>query len=63
MNLLVDPWVLDWGPVTELLGGEPESNLLVGGLNGVGAVADVTANLKLLCLISKEIQSNILGHN
>ena len=44
-HLLVDPVLLAALPVAELGGLEPESNLLVGGLNGVGAVANVATNL------------------
>ena len=45
--LLVDPVLLAALPVAELLGLEPEGDLLVGGLDGVRAVADVTSNLKM----------------
>ena len=45
--LLIDP--VDSGrlPADELLGLQPERDLLLRGLDGVGAVADVAANLKL----------------
>ena len=45
--LLIDP--VDSGrlPADELLGLEPERDLLLRGLDGVWAVADVAANLKL----------------
>ena len=45
IDLLVDPVLLGGGPVAELLGLEPESNLVVGGLNGIGTMADVAPNL------------------
>jgi proteasome assembly chaperone (PAC2) family protein len=32
-------------PALELLGLEPEGDLLLGGLDGVGAVADVAADV------------------
>lgn len=35
-------------PLVELLGLEPEGNLLLGVLNGVGAVADVAAHVLLV---------------
>merc|ERR1719336_3244683 len=44
-HLLVDPVLLAVLPVAELLGLEPEGDLLVGGLHSVGAVADVMTNL------------------
>ena len=43
--LLVDPVLLSSFVAAEFLGLEPEGDLLVGGLNSVGSVADVTANL------------------
>ena len=45
--LLVDP--VDGGrlPADELLGLEPERDLLLRRVDGVGAVADVAADLKL----------------
>ena len=45
-ELLVDPVLLGGLPTAELLGLEPESDLLVGRLNSVRAVADVTSDLK-----------------
>ena len=45
IDLLVDPVLLGGGPVAELLGLEPEGDLLVGGLHSVGSVADVTTDL------------------
>lgn len=44
-NLLVDPTGLGGGPLLELGGTEPESNLLLGVLDGVGTVADVAADI------------------
>ena len=46
-ELLVDPILLARVVATELLGLEPQSDLLVGGLHSVGPVADVAANLDL----------------
>ena len=46
MNLLVHPGVADGSPVTELLRSEPQGNLLLGRLDGVRSMADITANLK-----------------
>ena len=45
-ELLVDPVLLGRLPAAELLRLEPESDLLVGRLNSVRAVADVTSDLK-----------------
>ena len=45
--LLVDPVLLSGFVAAEFLGLEPESDLLVGGLDGVRAVTDVASNLKL----------------
>ena len=45
MNLLVHPGVADGSPVTELLRSEPQGNLLLGRLDCVRSVADITANL------------------
>ena len=42
---LVDPVVGGLLPGLELLGLEPEGDLLLGGLDGVGAVADVAADV------------------
>jgi len=42
---LVDPVVRGLLPALELLGLEPEGDLLLGGLDGVGAVADVAADV------------------
>lgn len=42
--LLVHPRVGNNGPVTDLLRPEPKTNLLLGALNRVRAVADVTAD-------------------
>ena len=46
LELLVDPVLLARLVATELLGLEPQGDLLVGGLHSVGSVADVTANLE-----------------
>jgi hypothetical protein len=43
--LLVDPVVGGLLPALELLRLEPESNLLLGRLDSVGAVADVAADV------------------
>ena len=40
--VLIDPAVEGRLPVGELLGLEPEGDLLLGRLDGVGAVGDVT---------------------
>merc|ERR1740122_527434 len=45
INLLVDPVLLGRGPVAKLLGLEPETNLVVGRLNSVGAVTDVAPDM------------------
>lgn len=45
IDLLVDPVLLGGGPVAELLRLEPEANLVVGRLNGIGAMADVAPDL------------------
>ena len=45
LELLVDPVLLARLIATELLGLEPQGDLLVGGLHSVGSVADVTTNL------------------
>ena len=45
-ELLVHPVLLGGLPAAELLGLEPESDLLVGRLHSVRAVADVTTDLK-----------------
>ena len=50
VDLLVDPVLLGGGPVTKLLGLEPETNLVVGRLNCVGAVADVAPDLMIQVL-------------
>ena len=51
IDLLVDPVLLGGGPGAELLGLEPETNLVVGRLNCVGAVADVTSDLMIQVLV------------
>merc|ERR1719184_371798 len=45
IDLLVDPVLLGGGPVTELLRFEPEGDLVVGGLNSIGAMADVAPDM------------------
>jgi len=45
LRLLVDPVVLGGLPAVELVLLEPESNLLLGVLDGVGTVADVAADV------------------
>lgn len=45
-SLLVDPGLLGRVPLDEVLVLEPQSNLLVGALDAVGAVADVAAHLQ-----------------
>lgn len=45
LSLLVDPVELGRLPADELLRLEPESNLLLGVLDRVGAVADVAADI------------------
>ena len=42
---LIDPGVRCLLPVAEIFLSEPESNLVVGGINRVGAVADVPPDL------------------
>ena len=44
---LVDPGVRCLLPVAEIFLSEPETNLVVGGVHRVRAVADVPSNLKL----------------
>ena len=43
--VFVDPADSGGGPGHQLFGLEPEVDLLLGGFNGVGAVANVTADL------------------
>ena len=45
---LVDPVVLGLLPALDLALLEPKSDLLLGGLDGIGAVADVTADVLLV---------------
>jgi hypothetical protein len=45
LSLLVDPVVLGRLPAEDLTLLEPESNLLLGVLDGVGTVADVAADI------------------
>lgn len=49
LGLLVDPVELGVLPLLELAGGEPEGNLLLGVLDGVGTVADVAADVLFNC--------------
>ena len=49
-ELLVDPVLLSGFVAAEFLGLEPEGDLLVGRLDGVRAVADVTSNLEIKSL-------------
>lgn len=44
-NLLVNPSGLGGLPLEDLGGGEPEGDLLLGVLDGVGTVADVAADI------------------
>ena len=46
-HLLVDPVLLSGFVAAEFLGLEPEGDLLVGRLDGVRAVADVTSDLEM----------------
>ena len=43
-------------PGLELLGLEPEGDLLLGGLDGVGAVADVAADVLEKVKVSEDAQ-------
>lgn len=43
--LLVDPVEVGWLPAVDLLLLEPEVDLLLGAVDGVGAVADVSADI------------------
>ncbi len=45
LSLLVDPVELSGLPVDEVLLLEPEGNLLLGVLDGVGSVADVATDI------------------
>jgi hypothetical protein len=49
--LLVDPVVLGRLPALDLSLVEPKSNLLLGGLDGVGAVADVATDILITLLV------------
>lgn len=42
---LVDPLLVNLGPAVDLLLLEPEGDLLLGGFDTVGAVADVAADI------------------
>jgi hypothetical protein len=48
-NLLVNPSGLGLGPLEDLGGSEPEGDLLLGVLDGVGTVADVAADILAWC--------------
>ena len=43
--LLVNPIVLSHLPLRKVLLGEPQRNFLLGRLNSIGAVADITADV------------------
>ena len=47
-RLLVDPLGLAVLPVDELARREPHANFLLGALDAIGAVADVTADVLVL---------------
>jgi hypothetical protein len=49
LSLLVDPVEGSALPGDELLGLEPEGNLLLGVLDAVGTVADVAADVLMEC--------------
>ena len=51
---LVDPAVHGLGPLVELGRGEPETDLVVGGLDRVGTVADVATNLELKSVLQNK---------
>ena len=53
---LVDPVVLGLLPVLDLALVEPESDLLLGRLNGIGAVADVAADVLLVANVRRLIR-------
>jgi hypothetical protein len=56
---LVDPVVRGLLPGLHLLGLEPESDLLLGSLNGVGAVADVAADVLQRITVSYTILKHL----
>ena len=56
-HLLVDPVLLSGFVATEFLGLEPEGDLLVGGLDSVRSVADVTSDLEMK--LFKKIQHRL----
>lgn len=45
MHLFVDPVGGSWSPADQLLLSEPQSDLLLGRLDGVGSVDDVASDL------------------
>ena len=45
MESLVNPFLGVVRPVDELLWGEPESDLLVGGFNGIGSVDNISSDI------------------
>jgi hypothetical protein len=51
--LLVDPVVLSLLPAVDLLLLEPQVNLLLGGLDSIGAVADIAADI----LVSRSVST------
>ena len=53
---LVDPTLVNLGPALDLLLLEPEGDLLLGGLDAVGAVADVAADI-----LGDTVSSLLLG--
>lgn len=53
---LVDPTLVNLGPAVDLLLLEPEGDLLLGGLDAVGAVADVAADV-----LGHTVSSLLLG--
>lgn len=63
MILLVDPAVLGGLPGGQLLGLEPQSNLLLGRLHGVGPVADVASNLNKRIFLSFMLNALGTGDN
>lgn len=60
LRLLIDPVELALLVGDDLLRLEPESNLLLGVLNAVGTMADITANI-LLYFVSKESVEMLTG--
>jgi hypothetical protein len=54
-NLLVNPRGSGGLPLEDLRGSEPEANLLLGVLDGVGTVADVAADILVTGQYKKRI--------